>query len=202
MELREYYKILKSNVSVLIYTVIIVVVAAYAWSVRAAQTYTASMLLNINRTETQATADYRYDQFYRLQADDKFADTVAQWLAAPGVAKDIFEKAGISTDQITMRQLSKSFHAEKLSVNIVNVRYSTENQDEAERIAPAVESVVSDKTKSLNASAKDPDWFQIDSSNFILLKNVQDLRLNLGIAALIGLFLGTLFAFGKHYISE
>jgi capsular polysaccharide biosynthesis protein len=202
MELREYYKIIKSNFSVVIYTMIIVVVAAYAWSVRAAQTYSASMLLNINRTETQATSDYRYDQFYRLQADDKFADTVAQWLASPGVAKDIFEKAGISTDQATMRQLSKSFRAEKLSVNIVNVQYSTENQDEAVRIAPAVESVVSDKTKSLNASAKDPDWFQINSSNLIVLKNVQDLRLNLGLAVLVGLFLGTLLAFGKHFISE
>jgi capsular polysaccharide biosynthesis protein len=202
MELREYYKIIKLNIAVIIYTVAIVVIVAYAWSVRTSQTYSASMLLNINRTETQTTSDYRYDQFYRLQADDKFADTVAQWLAAPGVAKDIFEKAGISTDQATMRQLSKSFHAEKLSVNIVNVQYSTENQGDASRIAPAVESVVSDKTKSLNASAKDPNWFQIDSSNLIVLKNIQDLRLNLGIAALAGLFFGTLLAFGKHFISE
>jgi capsular polysaccharide biosynthesis protein len=202
MELREYYKILKTNVSVIIYTVVIAVVVVYAWSVRAAQVYNASLLLNISRTETQTTADYRYDQFYRLQADDKFAETVVEWLASPGVSQDIFAKAGINADQKTMRDLSKSFQAEKLSSNLVSVKYSTETNDEAARIAPAIESILADRTKSLNSAAKDPDWFQIDSSNLIVLKNTQDLRLNFGIAALAGLFLGALFAFGKYYISD
>ena len=202
MELREYYKILKANVSVIIYTVVIAVVVVYAWSVRASQIYDASLLLNISRSETQSTADYRYDQFYRLQADDKFAETVVEWLASPGVSQDIFAKAGINADQKTMRDLSKSFQAEKLSSNLVSVKYSTETNDEAARIAPAVESILADRTKSLNSAAKDPDWFQIDLSNLIVLKNTQDLRLNFGIAALAGLFLGTLLAFGKHYISD
>lgn len=202
MELREYYKILKSNISVVIYTVIIAVVFVYAWSVRTSQVYNASLLLNISRTESQTTSDYRYDQFYRLQADDKFAETIVEWLKSPGVAQDIFTKAGISSDQKTMRGLSKSFQAEKLSSNLVGIQYSTGTNDEAARIAPVIATVVSDKTKSLNADARDPNWFQIDESNLIILKNIQDMRINLGIAALAGLFLGTLLAFGKHYISE
>ena len=202
MELREYYKILKSNISVVIYTVIIAVVIVYAWSMRASQTYNASLLLNISRTETQTTADYRYDQFYRLQADDKFAETIVEWLKSPGVAQDIFTKAGISSDQKTTRVLSKSFRAEKLSSNLVSLQYSTQTNEEAGKIAPAVSLIISDKIKSLNSGARDPDWFQIDASNLIVLKNTQDLRLNLSIAALAGLFLGTLLAFGKHYISD
>ncbi|MCX6762281.1 MAG: Wzz/FepE/Etk N-terminal domain-containing protein [Candidatus Moranbacteria bacterium] len=202
MELREYYKILKSNMSVVIYTAIIAIIIAYAWSVKQSQTYSASILLNIGQTETQSTADYRYDQFYRLQADDKFAETVVEWLKTPGIAKNIFDKAGVSSDQKTMRSLSKSFQAEKLSSNIVGIRYSTQNNDEAEHIAPAVSSIISEKTKSLNADARDPNWFQINASDLIILKNTQDLRINLGIAALVGLFFGILLAFGKHYISE
>lgn len=202
MELREYYKVLKSNMSVVIYTAIIAIVVSYAWSVKQSQTYSASILLNIGQTETQSTADYRYDQFYRLQADDKFAETVVEWLKSPGIAKNIFDKAGVSSDQKTMRSLSKSFQAEKLSSNIVGVRYSTQNNDEAEHIAPAVSSIISEKTKSLNADARDPNWFQISASDLIILKNTQDLRINLGIAALAGLFFGILLAFGKHYISE
>lgn len=202
MELREYYKILKTNISVVIYTIVIAVVVAYAWSARAAQSYNASLLLNISRTESQSTPDYRYDQFYRLQADDKFSETVVEWLKTPGVAQDIFAKAGINSDQKTMRDLSKSFQAEKLSSNLVSVRYSTETSDESSKIAPAISAIISDKTKSLNSDARDPNWFQINTSNLIVLKNTQDLRLNLGIAALVGLFLGTLLAFGKHYISD
>jgi len=202
MELKEYYKILKSNFSVLIYTAIIAIVVVYAWSVRQSQTYSTSLLLNIGQTETQVTTDYRYDQFYRLQADDKFAETIVSWLKSPGVAKNIFLKAGVNSDQKTMRNLSKSFQVEKLSSNIVSVRYSTENNDEAERIAPAITSVVFEKTKALNTDARDPNWFQVGASDLIILKNTQDLRINLGIAALAGLFLGVLLAFGKHYISE
>jgi len=202
MELKEYYKILKSNFSVLIYTAIIAVVAVYSWSVRQSQTYSASLLLNIDRTKTQSTSDYRYDQFYRLQADDKFAETVVEWLKSPGIAKNIFDKAGLSSDQKTMRNLSKSFQAEKLSSNLVGVRYSTQTNDESGKIAPAIASVVSEKTKALNADARDPNWFQVAASDLIILKNTQDLRVNLVIAALVGFFLGTLLAFGKHYITE
>jgi len=202
MELREYYKIFKANISVVIYTIVIAVIVIYAWSVRQSQTYSASLLLNVGRTETQVTTDYRYDQFYRLQADDKFSETIVSWLKSPGTAKNIFDKAGVGSGQKTMRNLSKSLQAEKLSSNLVGVRYSTQTNDESEKIAPAIASVVSEKTKALNADARDPNWFQVTVSDLIILKNTQDLRVNLGIAALVGFFLGTLLAFGKHYISE
>lgn len=202
MELKEYYKILKSNVSIIIYTVIIAVAAIYAWSVRAAQNYNTLLLLNVSRTEAQNTADYRYDQFYRLQADDKFSETIVEWLKSPGTVQDIFAKAGVSTDQKTMRQLSKSFRAEKLSANVVGVQYSAGTSDEAGKIAPAIESVVAEKIKNMNSDAKDPNWFEANMSDLTILKNTQDLRINLGIAALAGIFVGTLLAFGKHYISE
>jgi len=202
MELREYYKIIKLNIAVIIYTVVIAVIVAYAWSVRVSQSYNTSLLLNISRTSSQSTSDYRYDQFYRLQADDKFAETIVEWLKSPGISSDIFEKAGISSDQKTMRDLSKSFQAEKLSSNLIGVKYSTETNDAAEKIAPAISAIISDKAKSLNSDARDPNWFQVNASNLIILKNIQNLPLNLTIAALIGLFLGTLLAFGKHYISE
>ncbi|MDD3486777.1 MAG: Wzz/FepE/Etk N-terminal domain-containing protein [Candidatus Moranbacteria bacterium] len=202
MELKEYYKILKRNFSVAVYTMIVFVVAAYVWSVQASQTYSASLVLDITRSETQNTADYRYDQFYRLQADDKFAETVVEWLKTPGVAKEIFDKAGISADQKTMRQLEKSFQAEKVSSNLIRVQYSAQTDDEAGKIAPAVQSILSGKTEGLNAGTKDPNWFQVSMGNLIVLKNTQNLWLNLGLAAFAGLFVGILLAFGKHYVSE
>ena len=202
MELKEYYKILKSNFSVVIYTILIAVVAVYAWSVRTSQTFSASLLLNISRTETQSTADYRYDQFYRLQADEKFAETVEQWLKSPGISQEIFQKVDIKTSEKSLRQLSKSFRAEKMSANLVGVSFGAQTEDEAKKIANAASAVISDKTKNLNADARDPNWFKVDMSDFVVARNTQDLRINLAVAALAGLFIGTLLAFGKHYVSE
>lgn len=202
MELKEYYKILKSNIAVVIYAIIIAAIAAYIWSVKVSQTYSTSLLLNISRTESQSTTDYRYDQFYRLQADEKFAETVVEWLKSPGVAQDIFAKADANSNKKTMRQLSKSFQAEKLSSDLVSIKYSTQTSDEAGKIAPAIESVISDKTKGLNSDAKDPNWFQVNMTNLTILKNTQNLGVNLGIGTLAGIFIGIFLAFGKHYISE
>ena len=202
MELKEFYKIWRANISVVIYTILIAAVTVYAWSVKQSQTLSASLLLNVSRTETQNTADYRYDQFYRLQADEKFSETIVEWLKAAGVSYDIFAKAGIKTGEKSLRQLSKSFRAEKLSPGLVGISFSAQTEDEAKKIGDAVNSIISQKTKDLNANTRDPYWLEVSSSNFIVAKNIQDLRINLGIATLIGLFIGTILAFGKHYISE
>lgn len=202
MELKEYYKIIKHNASVLIYAVVIAVVAMYIWSNKQSETYSTSLVLNVGRIETQSTADYRYDQFYRIQADDKFADTISEWLKMPGVVEEISEKAGLDSRSKSLRQLSKTFSADKMSPQIIEVRYSPASPDEAGKISGAIESVISEKIKALNSDARDPDWFKVDITNQITTKNTQDLRINLSIAALIGLALGIFSAFIKHYISE
>ncbi len=202
MELKEYFKIAKKNVSILIYAVIIAVVAVYIWSIKQSETYSTSLLLNIGRIETQSTSDYRYDQFYRIQADDKFSETVSEWLKMPGVAQEILSKAGSNSGSKSLRQLAKTFSADKMSPQIIEVRFSPASPDEAGKISSAIASVISDRTKALNADARDPNWFKVDPSNLITAKNTQDLRINLFIAALVGLILGIFFAFVKHYISE
>lgn len=202
MELKEYFRIIKNNTSVVIYVIIIAVVAVYIWSIKRSETYSTSLLLNIGRVEAQTTADYRYDQFYRIQADEKFAETVSQWLKMPGVAQEILNKSDLNPNSQSLRGLAKTFSADKMSPQIIEVRFSPANPDEAEKIASAIASVVSEKTKALNADARDPNWFKVDSSNLITAKNFQDLRINLLIAGLIGIVLGVFLALIKHYISE
>ncbi|MFA5925429.1 MAG: Wzz/FepE/Etk N-terminal domain-containing protein [Parcubacteria group bacterium] len=202
MELREYYKILRKNISVMVYTILILVVLTYIWSIRKAETYSTSFLISISRVENQSTSDYRYDQYYRIQADDKFSDTVSEWLKSPGVVQEIFEKSGLSANGKSLRQLEKTFRAEKMSPEIIEVRFSPDNPDEGKKIGDAISAVVSEKTKDINSPANDPNWFRADTSNLITVKNFQDLRINLLLAAVAGIFIGALFAFLKHYISE
>lgn len=202
MELKEYYKIWREHISVVIYAVLIFVVLAYAWSVRKSETYSASLLLNISRIEAQQTQDYKYDQFYRLEADEKFAQTLTAWLKSPGVVRDILEKADQSTESFSLRQLSKMIQAEKLSSQAVSVKFASPSEEEAKKISSAIAAVVSEKTSRLNSEARDQNWFKVDVTNFIVLKNTQDLRINLALAALIGFLAGTFLSFGKHYVSE
>jgi len=202
MDLKEYYKIFKQNISVAIYTVTIFVIAAYIWSVKKSETYTASLLLNLTRTELQRNSDFRYDQFYRIEADDKFADTIKQWLKNPGVVAKVYNEAHINSEHKTLRQLSKDFKVDKLSPEIVEVRLTTVSREDAEKISEAIGVVISEKIKLLNSDARDPNWFKIIPSDPIILKNTQNLIINLSAAAAAGLFLGAIFAFVKHYLKE
>jgi capsular polysaccharide biosynthesis protein len=202
MELKEYYKILKANFSTAVYTIVILAVATYIWSIKQAESYSASLLLNVSRLDTQNTADYRYDQFYRIQADDKFSDTLSQWLTAPGIASEIIAKANFPGGDKTLRQLSRSFRGEKISPETVEVRFSATNPDEAKKIGDAIGVVIDEKTKNLNLNSQDATWFKVFPSNYIALKNIQNLPLNLGLASIVGLFFGVISIFFKHYFSE
>lgn len=202
MELHQYYKIIRKNIHLVAYTVFISVVLAYIWSIRIAETYSSSLLLNVSRIETQLSTDFRYDQYYRLQADDKFSDTVSEWLKSPGVVQEIFNKADLNTDGKSMRQIRKTFQAEKMSPEIVEVRFSPKDSGEGKKLSDAISSVISEKVKDINAPANDPNWFRIEPSNLITAKNSQNITINLAVAVLAGLFVGTLLALLKHYLSE
>lgn len=202
MELREYYNILKKNASLVFTTALIFVVVVYAWSVREAQKYSAELLLDIGRNAVQNTQDYRYDQFYQTQADEKFAQNIEAWLKFPGIVSEIFSKAEMASSPSTLNQLSRSFSAEAISPESVMVKFNTDNENDAKKISAAVGSVVSEKTIELNNQAKDPSWFKVSSSNLIILKNTQDLRINLSLGILAGLIVGSFLAFLKYYLYE
>jgi capsular polysaccharide biosynthesis protein len=202
MELRDYYKILKSNISLIATTALIFILIVYAWSVRESQKYSAQFLLNIGRLNTQNSADFHYDQFYQVQADEKFSQTIEEWLKFPGISGEIFDRAGINKDGATLGQLTKSISAERISPESVLVRYGTDNEDEAKKIADAVGKVIDERTSNLNSQAKDPYWFKVSTSDLIVAKNKQDLIINLGAAFIAGIIIGSFLALLKHYLSE
>jgi capsular polysaccharide biosynthesis protein len=202
MELRDYYKILKGNASLVATIALIFILVAYAWSIRESQKFSAQLLLNIGRLDAQNTTDFHFDQFYQVQADEKFSQTIEGWLKYPGITAEIFDKAGINKDSSTLGQLAKSIGAERISPELVLVKYSTDNEDEAKKIADAIGRVIDEKTISLNGQAKDPYWFKVSSSDLIIAKNIQDLKIILSLALLLGIIVGSFLALFKHYLSE
>lgn len=58
--------------------------------------YESNILITIGRTQSKTVApvDYQYDNFYRLQADERFGDTLVRLLSTPQVTSDIFAEAG------------------------------------------------------------------------------------------------------------
>jgi len=200
MELREYIKILGRNISTIVYTVIIFVIVVYIWSAEQSKLFTTELLLNIGRLDNQSTAEYKFDEFYRVQADEKFAKNIEEWLKIPGVISSIFVDAGIKDEPGTIGGRNVNFQATAISPESVKVKFSVATEDEARKLGGSVGKIIDNKTTTLNSEAKDPNWFKVSSDNLIIYKNTQNLPLNLGLALIIGLCVGLFLALFKHYV--
>jgi capsular polysaccharide biosynthesis protein len=199
MELKEYFQIIKKNLKLFVLTIIIILLSTFLFFYFTPISYTTSLELNISRKGVQNTPDYRYDNFYRLQADEKFAETIVEWLKSPWMEENIYREAGIDTSDFSLKRLSKSIVAEKMSSQIVVVGFSAPNQKIAQNIAAAISKNISQSTDNLNKDQNDITWFEIIAENPVIKIN------EVSPLIMLAIFFGTVFvAFWvvmvKHYL--
>jgi len=200
MELKEYFKILKENAKLFVFAVVLIVVGSFIYFALKPISYGVSLALNITRSGVQQTTDYRYDDFYRLQADEKFSETVVQWLKNPRTAMDIYAKAGIDSDKMSLRQLAKIFVAEKLSAQIVSVSFSATSENSAKKIAEAVSEVVAINTESMNKNQNEDTWFAVVAQNPVIVRDEISPFIIFLASLAVGIFVGFWLVMLKHYL--
>ncbi len=200
MELKEYFKILKENAKLFVFAVVLIVVGSFIYFALKPISYGVSLALNITRSGVQQTTDYRYDDFYRLQADEKFSETVVQWLKNPRTAMDIYAKAGIDSDKMSLRQLAKIFVAEKLSAQIVSVSFSATSENSAKKIAEAVSEVVAINTESMNKNQNEDTWFAVVAQNPVIVRDKISPFIIFLASLAVGIFVGFWLVMLKHYL--
>ncbi|PIP27637.1 MAG: hypothetical protein COX30_00775 [Candidatus Moranbacteria bacterium CG23_combo_of_CG06-09_8_20_14_all_39_10] len=200
MELKEYFKILKENAKLFVFAVVLIVVGSFIYFALKPISYGVSLALNITRSGVQQTTDYRYDDFYRLQADEKFSETVVQWLKNPRTAMDIYAKAGIDSDKMSLRQLAKIFVVEKLSAQIVSVSFSATSENSAKKIAEAVSEVVAINTESMNKNQNEDTWFAVVAQNPVIVRDKISPFIIFLASLAVGIFVGFWLVMLKHYL--
>lgn len=200
MELKEYFKILKENLRLFVFVIVFIIASSFVYFAVKPVSYSASLALNITRSGVQQTQDYRYDDFYRLQADEKFAETVVQWLQSPRTVADVYAKAGINSDKFSLRQLSKSFASEKLSSQIVSVSFSAKNENLTKKISDAISEVVSSNTELLNKNQNENTWFEVVAQDPVIIKDGVSLVIIFFASLAMGIFVGFWLVLIKHYL--
>jgi capsular polysaccharide biosynthesis protein len=201
MELKEYFQIINKNIKLFLIVPIVIVLAnlAYFFVFRSVS-YDVSLTLNISRAGSQETNEYKYDDFYRLQADEKFSETVVQWLRSPRIASDIYAFAGVDVSRFTFRQLGKGIRGEKLSSQVVAVSFSSEDRQKAEKMSQAVLKIIADNADRLNKNQKESTWFEIIPQEPIIKKYSPGVLLSFFAPLLFGIFLGFWTVMIKHYL--
>lgn len=194
MELIQCISILKKETRLFWSIVLACVLLSVVWQQAQAPRYEATQLLNVGRTGVQATADYTYDGFYRLQADERFADTAVRWLGSSRVVEDIYREAGLDPADV--------FQASRLSSQMIEARYTADRERNLTLLAQAVPVVLNRYAASLNREFREPNWFVIVASDPVL----EDARVPflpvLAGALAVGLFLAFWTVLLKHYLTE
>lgn len=171
MEIKEYIQIIRRHLNIFLAVIAIVVAGTFLVAALRPVTYSASLGLNITRSGAQATPDYKFDDFYRLQADEKFAETVVQWLKDPRTVADIYGAAGLNVGEFSIRQLAKSFVPEKLSSQFISVSLTARSENSAKKISAAIADAVSKNTGALNKDQAENAWFEIVAQNPVIIRD-------------------------------
>lgn len=203
MELREYLDIFKRQIKWFWATILLFLFIAGAWQQSQPEKLQATLLLNIGRASVQDTRDYTFDSFYRLQADERFADTVVRWLGSPRVVEDIYGSVGIETRDMSTQTLENIFGAKRLSSQMIEVTYAYPNQEMLQKISETTVAYLNTYTESLNKeSSEEANWFVVIGSDPV----IRDVRVTLVFALALGLALGVFIGFWvaviKHYFSK
>lgn len=199
MELREYVAIFIKNIKTFWFFVVLCTFLAFAWQRNQTEVYDTTLLLNIGRSGVQNTQDYTYDSFYRLQADERFADTVVRWLGSPRITEDVYAGTGLSMNSVSMRGIKQTFVAKRLSSQMIEVSFSSRNKGSASDIARSIIKVLNRYTESLNKGDEEPSWFVVIGSDPVVCDGRLPLMAALAIGLLIGAFVGFWGVYVRHY---
>lgn len=198
MDIREYWEVLQKNAR------FFWIVSAGLWLLSAiwlhAQpvTYQGTLLLNVGRTASEQPAEFSYDSFYRLQADERFADTLVRWLATPRIVSDILESAGTSADSYSEAALSGHFQAKRLSSQVVEVRFTASSREALARYSEALVGTTQKYTEALNATQQ--NWFRVIGSEPV----IRDARVTpwpfLALSLCVAIFIAFWAVLIKHFL--
>ena len=192
MEFKEYLQIIKKKLNLFLTIIILIVAGASAYFYFQPIFYNVSLTLNITRIGTQQTQDFRYDNFYRLQADEKFTETVTEWFKSPRILADIHKDAGLENKTIKIA-------AEKRSSQIVAIKFSTAAPEAAKKISASAVKVISQNIQNLNKDQKDETWFEIVAGDPVIAKNIPNYKIIFLASLLAGIFLGFWTVMVRHY---
>jgi len=202
MEFKEYLQIIKRNIRMFIFVVILVLVSGLTYFYARPISYDASLALNITRKGVDQTTDYKYDYYYRLGADEKFADTIVEWLKDPGTVARIYENSEISSNDLSLKKLTKLLKPEKRSSELVLVSFSSSDEKELKHISDLIKKEISKNINDLNYLQKDMNWFDIFGEEPVIVKHSFNLFIVSAGLLFFGIFLAFWVVLITHYFKE
>ena len=200
MELRELWNLFRKEKNLYALILGVFLLLGVLWINLEPERFESNILITIGRTENKNVSiatDYQYDNFYRLQADERFGDTLVRLLATPQVTQTIFEEAGLKNEAPE----GVYFTGRKLSAQIVEVTFVDRDQTKLMALAKSVPTALNRYTSELDTKeGSQGNWFRVIASEPVVSDARVDSKQVLVIMLFLGIFVGFFVILAKHYI--
>lgn len=171
-------------------TLLLVLCITFVFWMTQSSRYRGEVLLSVTRTAVEKSSDYAYDEYYRFQADEKLAETLAQYLeSAPG-KRMVAERARLSGKGYD-QYVGAKLRVAKRGTNGILIQYKSSRHEEAIQLGEALTFAASAYVTSLNEDARDQTWFTVLSENPV----IEEVKWSAFHLSLIGVFGGVFLAF-------
>jgi hypothetical protein len=198
MELRRLTKIIGDYKTIWIGIMSLTLALGFLFFISQKQAYKVVLGLNVTRQGHAEAGDYQYGDYYRLQADEKFADTVSRWLADPRIVSDILQKSG-ETAEISKKKLAGYFKPERLSSQYIRVGFDVSQKKSAEAISKSLTAVINGNTDELNKNQGQTDWFIVISGEPMVFPKSSDIFSVIFVSLAVGFIIAFWVVLIKYY---
>lgn len=195
MEFKEYLAIFKKYQKAFFATVGIFLLFGMGLFFLQPINYETNLTLNITRKAVQNTEQYTYADFYRLQADERFADTVVRWIDSPSVRADILRDAKVA-------KINGAFVAKRLSSQMIQITYKTKDVLSGKKLATSIENILNEKANLLDREQQDPSWFKVVAFEPVSIISEISFLTFFTASLMLGIFFGVWIVMGKHYFEK
>lgn len=203
MELKEFIKIFKQRKKAFLLLFVVIVFGGMTIYFFIPEKNKAILSIDIARTVGGTDMqEYRYDQFYRLEADDRFAGTIVQWLDDPNVQKSIENEVNSEISKEELSKIKGSLKAKKKSANFIQVEFVVSKKEEAVPFAKSIKKVLDSKVEKLNKDVDDERWFRLIFSGPSVLKEKMALQTILVLLFALGSGISVFGVLAMHYLQE
>jgi capsular polysaccharide biosynthesis protein len=201
MEFKEFIQLIRKNFYIMFLAVIVFLAGGFlVWNYQA-NFFAASFAIDIDRGEFQETEEYRYDQFYRLQADEKFAENIVSWIQSPGFLSQLSQDFSGFSEKKSFAGV-ESLRASQPSSNYVRVEYKSQNKALLKPTYQVLKKNLTQKTQDLNYENSDPTWFKLNYGKLNIYRVEPKLIIYLALSLGAGLLFGIFLILFKHYLKN
>ncbi len=199
MELREYLKIVRKSLPLLIILAAAFGTLAFFVSLQLPPSYTTSLTLYVKRQATEPSADYyTFDGYYSQQAAEKFTETVVGFLKSKDILLASAKLADLPTDQESLERLESSIKIRQVAPQLVSLKVEQKDGWAAKKFCIAVAQATTERINLLNQTGDKSISVDLLNPEPLVEKNEPKVVLN----SLVGILAGTLLAFLYVFLKE